>query len=47
MELFVVFCFSSSTYEAVKDEVATNPLRPVKVKGKAQALEVYEVTGLK
>jgi len=38
---------SRSTYEAVTDKVDCKPLGPVKVKGKAQALEVYEVTGIK
>ncbi|OPY56443.1 MAG: Adenylate cyclase 1 [Pelotomaculum sp. PtaU1.Bin035] len=38
---------SSSTYEAVHDRAVCNPLGPVRVKGKANELEVYEVTGLK
>ncbi len=38
---------SQTTYEAVKDKTNCRPLGPVKVKGRAQPLEVYEVTGIK
>jgi len=37
---------SKSTYAAVKNLVRVNSLGAINVKGKSQALEVYEVTGL-
>ncbi|MEA3506610.1 MAG: adenylate/guanylate cyclase domain-containing protein [Elusimicrobiota bacterium] len=38
---------SESTYREVKDIAVVNKLEPMKVKGKAKHLSVYEVTGLK
>ena len=38
---------AESTYNLVKDIVEANKLEPVKVKGREQAVQVYEVTGIK
>ncbi len=38
---------SRDTYEAVSDAVAVNALEPIRVKGKRDPLEVFEVIGLK
>jgi len=38
---------SESTYNLVKDIVEVNKLEPVKVKGRTQAVQVYEVIGVK
>lgn len=38
---------TSEAYERVKDQVEANACAPLKVKGKSEAVEVYEVVGLK
>jgi PAS domain S-box-containing protein len=38
---------TDTLYELVKDQVVVNPVEPLKVKGKRQILQVYEVVGLK
>jgi len=38
---------SKSTYMAVQDQVEVKALDPVKLKGKSEPLQVYEVLGLK
>jgi class 3 adenylate cyclase len=38
---------SEATYRKVMDEVAAVPLPPVRVKGKAEELRVYNAVGLR
>lgn len=38
---------TESTYNLVKDIVQVNKLEPVQVKGRAGAVQIYEVTGVK
>ncbi len=38
---------SESTYELAKDQIEARPLGEVKVKGKAKAVTIYELTGVK
>ncbi len=38
---------SDSAYEQVKNHVNATPLEPMKVKGRVQPVQVYEVTGIK
>ncbi len=38
---------SAEAYERVKDEISAQLFTPLSVKGKAQPLEVYEVSGIK
>ena len=38
---------SEATYEKVKDEVAVVPMDPVRVKGKADQLRIYNAVGLR
>jgi len=38
---------SQSTFEEVKDKIEVKSLEPIKVKGKAEFVTVYEVSGLK
>ena len=37
----------SAAYECVKGDVQAKPYAPLKVKGKSEAVEVFEVVGLK
>ena len=38
---------SKEAYERVKDQVEANPCAPLKVKGKSEAVDVYEIVGMK
>ncbi len=38
---------TKEAYERVKDQVEANACAPLKVKGKSEAVDVYEVVGLK
>lgn len=46
-ELGSKILISDTTYEEVKDRVIVNKLEPMKVKGKEELIQVYEVVGIK
>ncbi|MEO8799922.1 MAG: adenylate/guanylate cyclase domain-containing protein, partial [Polyangiaceae bacterium] len=46
-ELNVDVLISADTYELVKDVCIANPIREIKVKGRAEPVMTYELVGLK